>query len=217
MTFLELVQKVVLKAGIAESGPATVVNQFGDYLRAITFVQTAHAEIQNMYFDWDFLWRTDSLPTQANLATYAGPSDLGIWDVDRIFLNGNKLNIVDWKDYRPENLDPAMPYEGVIQPNGQLRLIPTPDSAYTVTFDYFRRPLVLVSNSDTPLIPSQFHDVIVGRAMMTAGNYESGMDIKTEGAELYQQFLQQLKDHQLSLRQQRQGRMGGTHIQVEVE
>jgi len=214
MTFLELVQRVVQKANIADSGPPSVLNQFGDYQKAVIHVQEAHEEIQGLHFDWDFLWRHGSFTTQQGLDVYSPPDDLGVWDAQRVYLDGRELHVIEWSDYVPEVMSPAKPLEAVIRPDNSLQLIPSPDKAYTITFDYFRQPRVLVNNSDVPLIPKQFHLAIVGRALMLHGNYESAMDIKTQGAEMYQQFIQQLENHQLSRRQQRHGRMEGREINV---
>jgi hypothetical protein len=98
MTFLDIVQKVVRYAGIADSGPSTVSNQAGDYLKAITYVQDAHAEIQNLHFDWDFLWSTGSLTTAPGIDLYPGSANLGVWDAGRICIDGELLPVRAWQD-----------------------------------------------------------------------------------------------------------------------
>lgn len=215
MNFIQLVQQVVRLSGMADSGPSTVADQVGDYRKAIDYVQMAHAEIQNEYHDWSFLWRAGSFTTDAGVADYPGPSDLGVWDQQRIYVDGQCIHVYDHPDYCPqEQLSDSRPWAGVVLPSGDLRLIPAPDDSYPVSFEYFRMPRILQNNNDEPLIPSQFRMAIVGRALMMYGNYESAEEAKIQGSEIYQQFMDQLKDHQLVRRQQRNRRIEGREFQV---
>lgn len=217
MNFLALCQHLVQYAGIADSGPSTVNGQVGDFQKAINYVQDAHAEIQNLHFDWDFLWGHSAFTTSPGLAVYSGASGLGIWDAERVFLDGEPLAIREWADYWPEARDNGRPEFGVIRPDNQLLLVPTPDDDYVVAYDYFRRPKVLEGNADEPDIPPQFRTVIIGRALMLYGNYEAAPDAKIQGQELFQVFLEQLQRHQLSRRQKTHGRMDARDIQVVAE
>ncbi|MFA5632968.1 MAG: hypothetical protein WC997_15790 [Porticoccaceae bacterium] len=217
MTFLEIVQKVVRYSGMADSGPSAVTGQVGDYQKAIGYVQDAHSEIQSLRFDWFFLWRQSALTISPGVPLYPGPARLGIWDAQRIFLDGSPLPVIEWADYKPESVDPARPAMGVIRPDNQLQLVPAPDEGYHLSYEYYRTPLVMVENADTPLIPAQFRDVIVGRALMLYGNYESAADAKIQGAEMYQANMELLERHQLSRRQQTHGRQEAAPIVVVAE
>ena len=212
MTHLELVQELVRLAAISDSGgPTTTVGQTGDYLKAVKYVAAAHQEIQGMFFDWDFLWGNSTFDTSASLATYAGASDLGIWDADRIYYNASKLRRVVWQDYIPEDIS-GQPAFFTIRPDNKILIGPTPDNIYTITYDYYKAPKVLTADADVPYIPSQFQRVIVGRALMLYGNFESAAEAKVQGQELYTTYLEQLKAHQLARRQQTHGRASSAHL-----
>jgi hypothetical protein len=49
---------------------------------------------------------------------------------------------------------------------GELRLWSRPDAAYTLSIDYITTPTDLVSDADTPLFDSTFHDILVWSACM---------------------------------------------------
>ncbi len=214
MTHLEIVKELVRLASISDSGgPTTVVGQTGDYLKAVKYVASAHEEIQGMFFDWDFLWGSATLETSADLATYTGASDLGIWDVDRIYYGNLKLRRVVWQSYIPEEAS-GTPAWFTIRPDNRILIGPTPDAAYTITYDYYKSPKVLVGDGDVPDIPAQFHRVIVGRSLMLYGNFEAAPEAKVQGQELYMAYLEQLKAHQLARRQQTHGRSGSEAIRV---
>lgn len=218
MTYLEIVQEVCRLAGITNTGgPTTTVGQTGDYRKAIQYVTMAHEEIQNKYFDWDFLWGHSTFNTSASLANYAGASDLGIWDIQRIFYDGEKLDVLQWQDYVPETLTNSEPDSLVLRPDNNLLVVPTPDDAYTITYDYFKMPKVLSANTDEPYIPARFQMAIVGRALMLHGMFESSQVALEMGADIYNQVMPQLENHQLSRRQQTHGRSESMPITVIAE
>lgn len=216
MNHLDIVREVVRLASISNSGgPTTTVGQVGDYLKAVKYVASAYEEIQGMYFDWDFLWGTSSLETTVSVPAYTGVAGLGIWDVTRVFYNEVKLNRVVWQDYVPDT-STGSPAYFTIQPDNKIRIGPTPDGAYTISYDYYRSGHTLVTDSDTPLIPAQFHRAIVGRALMLHGNFESAAEIKLQGQEIYTTYMDQLRKHQLARRQQTHGRANSEIIEVVV-
>lgn len=48
---------------------------------------------------------------------------------------------------------------------GQLWLYPIPDGVYTVTFDYTKNVTAMVSDSDVPIIPEEYDDILVWGAV----------------------------------------------------
>lgn len=215
MTFLQLCQELVRLGGmVGEGGPPIVTGQSGEYRRAIEFVRLAYEDVCNLHNDWDFLWGIEEIVTEADMATYAGPESLGVFDAERIYLDGEPLHFIDWQDYRPEPLDPHKPNTVTIRPDGQLQLIPTPDDAYTLSVEYFKAAPTLAANDDTPLIPERFQRVIIGRALIMYGNYEAAPEVIGQGNEMYGIYREMLERHQLSRRQQTHGRQEGSPIQV---
>jgi hypothetical protein len=218
MDYLTGVQTLARLAGITNATlPTSVTGQEGGLLKAVKYYDMAHEEIQNMFFDWDFLWATNTITTVQSTEVYAGAADIGIWDTKRIFYDGERLEVIPYADYVPETLSENTPEEVVIQPNNQLKVIPPPAGAYTITYDYFVKPKVLVANSDVPLIPLQFRMVIVGRALMLYANFESAEEAKIQGEELYSVYMDALKKHQLSRRQQFHGRQEAVDFTVITE
>ena len=212
MTFLELCQEVVRTGGITGTGPATTSSQNGEYLRIVRFVSEAYEEVCNQHFDWDFLW--DQVTGTQSDEVVTPPANLGIWDAERLFLEGEPIECIPHADYMPETLSNARPYAAVILPSGALQLIPAPDQPYDIVFDYFKAAPALAEDTDNPLMPARFHRVIVGRALMLLGNWEDAEDIMKQGQELYQQYLAALEAHQLSRRQQTHGRQEARDITV---
>lgn len=218
MTFLQLVQELVIKGGmVGAGGPASIDGQQGEYRRAVTFVRTAYEEIMNLHTDWKFLWRKDEYELDDEYSAYPPPPDLHIWDAARLFLDGEPLPVVEWEDYMPENREPGRPQFAVIQPDNHLLLVPSPVEPHVLTFDYYRAAPPFEGNETEPLIPEPYQRVILGRALMLYGNYENAEDVKVQGSEIYQTYLAKLEQHQLPRRQQTHGRQESMPITVVPE
>jgi hypothetical protein len=216
MNRLQLVQQFCRLAGITDTGgPTTTIDQVGDYRKAVSYIDIAHQEIQLMFFDWNFLWSASTVSTSADLAVYQGQSDLSLWDEKRFYYLNGKMQVVPYQDYEPDTgLQSGPPDFIVIRPDNQILIVPTPDDAYTITYDYFRRPLVLTENTTTPLIPSDYRMAIVGRALMLYGNFESAEEAKIQGQELYEMYIKQLILKEAPRRAQLQGRSENSPIIV---
>lgn len=71
-----------------------------------------------------------------------------------------------------------------VGPDESLCLGPPPTSEYTITADYFVAPMEMVADTDVPTgLPVRFHMLIVYRAMMKYGGYESAPDVYQRGSE----------------------------------
>lgn len=216
MNRLELVQDLCRLAGITDTGgPTTTIGQTGDFRKAVRYIDIAHEEIQFVYFDWNFLWGTSTVTTSADVASYQGQSDLGIWDEQRIYYDGRRLAVTPYQEYMPDpDRESGPPEYVVIRPDNQLLIVPTPDAAYTITYDYFKAPRVLTENTSEPLIPADYHMAIVGRALMLYGNFDAAEDAKIQGQELYEQYMDALIKHEAPRKAQMQGRAENTPIVV---
>lgn len=215
MTFLELVQSVAALAGISDSGgPATVIDQVGDNRKIINYVQIADKEIQVLHQDWDFLWGSGVIETVAGISTYAGPSDIRIWDANRIRYNDRWLQVRYWSDYEPEIRANAEPEYVVIRPDNQLEIIPTPDDVYQISYDYYRAPARMAGNSSVSRIPSDYDEAIIGRALMLYGTYEPAEESRLMGQEMFNAAMTAMEVTQLQRRQRVFGRSDNVEIVV---
>lgn len=218
MDFLKITQELARMAGMSGGGPPNTEGQSGESQRAVDFVRIAYEEICNLHFDWDFLWATDTIDVTDDFDLYPKPDDLHIWDVKRVFLDGEPLPVIEWADYRPGlYAESGRPECLVIRPDNDVLLCPHPKDDYTLSFDYFKRAEPLVKSNDVPLIPAPYRRVILGRALLLYGNYEAAEDAMKQGLELYQEYLQKLEMYQLTHRQQTHGRQESIDITVTAQ
>jgi hypothetical protein len=222
MTFLEMVQKLHAKCGCAGSQPSSVTNQTGEARRLVNWIIDADQEIQLLWVTWKFLWAQDTgRNTTNNVATLAKPATLAYWDFDTFRINGESIDdVVEYQKIRSEILDTtsrAQPSRVIVMPDKSLMFEPIPNGAYPFQADFYKVPVVLVAANDVSLIPVQFHNVVIGRAMMMYGNFEAAQEIKTDGAEIYSEFLERLENDQLPTEQNARFKGSGGFFEVTTE
>ena len=175
-TFLELCADLAEQVGMS-SAPASVVGQTGENKKIVDRIAQADLEIQNMWQDWNFLFSASEFSQALTVddATYDGPSDLGTFDEDSFYIDRTldtyqKLDELDYKiwrrDYRNGTQVSGTPTNFAITSANGVVLYPPPDSAYTLTADYWVAPSVMTGNTDVSKIPEQFHRIIVVKAKM---------------------------------------------------
>ncbi len=217
MNKLELTNQLRLECSVAGNGLATTVNQEGESARLVAWIENSYQDIQNEFFDWRFLKRSSTFTTQLNTNIIQPPADLNIWDIERFYTSsGDKVEVREYADleYQLSVNDKGVPSEFYVLNDNTLQTYPYPDGLYTYTFDYFAVPDEMTSDTAIPIFPKQFHRLIVARGMIYYGNYESAVEIKQQGAEVYQNMMRQLKSHQTARQQQFYGRADAGDIQI---
>lgn len=208
MTFLELCRAVRTECSVAGVGPDTVAGQTGTYAKLVNWVRQANTEIQNRYFNWKFLFRTythtpevmgRSFADDINSPNIEAPVDLNVWVKDSFRLDGKRVDAVEYHDKAfAINSMGARPYV-VIMPDNSLVINNKREGFPNLVADYYCKPQVLKSNTDTPYFPEQFHYLIIYRSMMMYGNYDNAIEIKSAGIEGWQEMMPILEANQLPL------------------
>lgn len=88
----------------------------------------------------------------------------------------------------------TQPYAIAVGPDLSLCLGPPPNGLYTITGDYFIASTDMVADTDAPVgLPTRFHMLVVYRAMLKYGGYESAPEVyqrgKEEGDGMYVQLM----------------------------
>lgn len=178
MTFLELCKLLRAEAGISGEGPASVVNQTGINLKIVNWIRRAYQEVQNIHYDWAFLWAESSFTLQAGKRDYAPRTDLALpdfnqWEAQSFYGQGQNsttraIVYIPFEEFRIRDRveRSGEPLSYTILPNDTLRFDSTPVQEELIRFEYYRAPFEMASNLDTPVWSSQFHDIILYKALM---------------------------------------------------
>ncbi len=201
MNYLQLCQRTARECGVSGIGPPTVTNQIGELSRIVTWVSTALNDIETAHPDWGWMKKDVSFttvggqgqytPTQAGITAGA----FGMWELTRwrnyVTALGNiseidmyLISYDQWRNnynYGATRYTQSRPQEIAVAPDRSLCLGVIPAAGYTVTGEYFRSPQVLTIDSDMPEFDSQFHMMIVYKAMMYYGAYEAAAEVYNRG------------------------------------
>lgn len=128
------------------------------------------------------------------------------------------LDPQEWRNIQHYNPESGTPRYWTTM-DGYLWLWPTPDKDYTVDLDYVKKVSDLSSDSDTPLIPSTYHDVLVWGAIAELCFRERDMAGYDIANERYNRILADMEAEYALRQRQTTSRVGrsGFHDQFETE
>ncbi len=205
-TYLELVRDLQREVGASGSQVGSVTGQQGEAQRLVKWIQQADFWIQNRWLNWKFLWNQVELTTVIGSVGLAAPTDLNFWDYKTFKINDTgdldddePLSAIehDQIKWQVRDFDQGKPSFTIIMPDNSLEFEPVPDENYIIKADYFRTPIMLTANDQVSRIPENYHQAILGRAMILYANYENSPEIKTQGQEIFDTFLARLENSQL--------------------
>jgi hypothetical protein len=206
-TFLELVQDLHRESGAGGAAPTSVIGQTGEANRLVGWIREGDTYIQNLWLNWKFLWNQVTLMTATGIDSLSPPSDLLFWDYKTFKLNDpsianaddQPLNFVEHDSIKwlIRDTQLAEPSTIILMPDNSIEFEPVPDKTYDIKADYFREPTLLAANSDVSAIPGAYHPAILGRALILYSNFENAPEIRTQGQEIYGDFLPRLENNQL--------------------
>lgn len=234
-TYLELVQELVTELGIggANQGatvPSTVVGQTGQLWNATNWIRQANNNINIMWEDWRFLSveYSESLTVGSDaVPAHSGPETPKKWDRDSFWLDltlstATQLTYIDWPEFR-KIYSPGSSVRSNSRPVAITKkrddtLIlnwPSDSGAYTLTAEFWRKPDLLMSDSDVPHLPSEFHRLIICEAAIKYGNKEAASEV-IQGMEAeYIYLLDKLEGSELTGREYE--RQGSQDVPIEIE
>jgi len=225
-SYLELLQDLHREVGAAGTAPQGVTGLSGEAERLAGWIRQADNLIQLKYVNWKFLRNefTTGNTTVQGTATMAKPVGLRYWDYKSFTIiepGGTEkypIRAVEYDKIKRDILDTTEGFidRVIIMNDNSLKFEPVPDGIYTINADYYVRPTLLAVSADESLIPEEFHQIIVGRAMILYANFESAPEIKDQGEEIYLEQLALLENDQLP--NQHQSRFNtGAEIEVIAE
>lgn len=210
----------------AASSVSSVTGQTGQALRLVNWVKQAHTEIQNRHQNWRWMRSKWTVPTVIGTASYAYGActdsrlsatisrfkrwipfdDSGATNIKRYLTSGGVAG-EGWMTFLPWSYFQAIYGLGVqnngpiihvtIDPQNKIVVGPAPDAVYTVSGEYQMSALVFSVNGDTPEFPSDFHDLVLYRAMEKYGLYYAAGEVLQRGQLEGSRLMRQLEADQL--------------------
>jgi hypothetical protein len=180
--FLDLVNKVNRRLNEVELDSSNFATASGFYNSAKDAVNASIRHINHEEFQWPWNHVEEEDILTAGVSRYGLPYDLKTLDVasfrikrsESLNVETTKLKILDYKEYLDKHVDQeyntntsnrSTPSLVCRTPSEEYVVVPTPDKAYEIVYEYYRNPVELENHNDVPTIPEQFSHVIVDGAM----------------------------------------------------
>lgn len=207
-TFLKLCKDVRAQAGLSGDGPSSTENQNGIYADVVRWVAESYNEIQTLYENWNFLYSYESFTLQETQQTFPALATYSIRQIakDSLLLQfqlGDKerLKYVPWSIFKNSteflSSDIGKPDRYTEMPDGNLMFYPTPDADYTIYFEGFSRPDVMVASGAEPVFASQYHDLIKLLALMKYGEYYNSSEVYKSAERNYNKMIKKMEFSEL--------------------
>jgi len=192
--FLDLTNEVNRSLNEVELTSANFSTATGFYARVKDAINTAIRDINHTHYEWPFNHILAEETLSAGTIRYAYPTDANTIDYDSFRIKedatlGNrtvKLSSISYEDYLDRYIDHeytvdtnkrALPTFVFQTPSLEYGIVPAPDQAYELLYEYYRIPVDLESYDDVPDIAERFRHVIADGAMfytyMFRGNEQS--------------------------------------------
>jgi hypothetical protein len=233
LNFIQLVQSLVSELGIGgantSTAPTTVLGQTGQLGNAVNWIRQANNDINLLHPDWNFLvvdYTEDLTVGSRVVPAHSGSEAVKQWDRSSFYLERDTANAVqlewmEWREFRSVLLPGAgirpnsRPTTFTVKRDNSLLLDNPPDVTYELTAEFWRRPTLLGSDADVPLMPEDFHRLIVVTAGIKYANKESAVEI-IQGMEAeYLTLLEGLKADQLPMHEFH--RMGAADLDLVMD
>ena len=186
--FLGLVNDVNRQLNEVELTSSNFSSAVGFYSSVKDAVNSAIREINQQQFEWPFNHDTQRDSLIAGEVRYFIPRDVKTLDMDSFRLIrdsslGNdtvRLKLISYEDYLDKYLDYEYNTEESVRtvpkyvfrtPSLEYGVVPPPDKAYPIAYEYYRSPVDLNIHSDVPSVPEDFRYVIVNGALVHAHTF----------------------------------------------
>lgn len=188
MTYLQLVQRAMKRAGVREDSPSTLVGATGIVEDFKDYVADTYRKIQNTEHaeSWFFRQSLDQTFT-VNASDDDYPIPTGLQDINwrtvTIYETAKtdeaQLKYTDYYAWRmhmdTRTVEETRPSYITISPDDTIYLYPVPDKEYTLRFDGILELDELSADADEPIIPARYQWCIVwGAVMRFAKHHEDG-------------------------------------------
>lgn len=208
MNFLQLCNELIGEYGLNDDTALTAVTgQSGEAANVVRWIRNADLYVSNLWQDWKFLWFTHSETFSSGREPPLPTFNVRQWHRHQFWLNKNsaqhtrRLPFVTWDEFEPiydrgviRTEQPAVISE---RPNRTLVTNTNVDRSYTFSGQGWRRPTELTANTDTPLMPAEFHMIIVYRAAIDYGDKEDAPEIVSGAETKYMDVLEKLQSSEL--------------------
>ena len=208
--FLGLVNDVNQRLNEVPLAETNFLAAKGFYGQAREAVNSAIHDINQQQFEWPFNYVEKTETVTPGITRYAFPEDAKTIDFDSFRLKGNstlnvetsKLSLLSYEDYLNNFVDQEysddtskrnVPRQVFRAPGLEFGLVPAPDQAYDIIYEYYRTGYFLINPTDVPPIPEIYRHVIVEGAMYYAYMFRSNEQAAVIAKDKFDKGVKQMR------------------------
>ena len=184
--FLGLTNDVNRRLNEVELTSSNFASSIGAYSAIKDSINSSIRNCNQHEQQWPFNHVEQEDTLTAGEVRYAYPSDAKTIDFNSFRIKRNstfgnetqKLTLLSYEEYLTKFIDleyntsntsiRAIPTHVFRSPSQEFGVVPPPNNAYELVYEYYRLPIDLVSATDVPALPEQFRHVIVDGSMYYA-------------------------------------------------
>lgn len=209
--FLSLVNDVALRINETQLTSSNFSTASGFYPQIKEAVNSSLRHINQAHFFWPYNHNTEEQTLEAGTSRYALPDnakyvDFGSFrvkrDADLNINRGLRLQQLTYSEYLDTYIDQeyetdttrgSTPRNVVRTPDQEFIIVPMPNAAYEVEYEYYMEPVDLELFSDIPTIPDQFRHVIVDGAMYYAYMFRDNIEMANLSQSKFENGIKQMR------------------------
>lgn len=214
MTYLELCQEMVGLFGLSGgTGPSSVASQKGELANVVRWIRDACLDLDNKWEDWRYLWfrYTGTLQTNSYMATPPTQSGVKVrrWQIRSLkYRTSNPLGStwtpVPYLPYQrfedsidPDTATPGAPGCFTVMPDNTLQFDRPADQSYDLKAGFYRSPIRLQADTDVPMMPEEYHRIIIVRALKYYADREDAPELVNAAISEFPDLVEKLESSQL--------------------
>ena len=188
--YLGLVNEVNRRLNEVELTSSNFATASGFYNTAKDAVNASLRHINHEEYNWPWNHILEEETLTAGVTRYDYPTDAKLIDMNSfrikkdstLNVSTTKLKSMDYQEYLDNYVDyeynsgsdmQTLPRHVVRAPSQEFILVPTPDKAYELVYEYYRNPVSLELYDDVPNVPLEFKHIIVDGAMFYAYQFRA--------------------------------------------
>lgn len=188
--YLGLTNEVNRRLNEVELTSSNFATATGFYAHIKDAVNASIRDINHTHYEWPFNHILAQETLTVGTTRYAFPTDASTVDFDSFRIRENatlsnatvRLTVITYDDYLQRFVNQEYSADSskrnvpsyIFQaPSLEWGVVPAPNQAYEIDYEYYRIPVDLVSSTDVPSIPERFKQVILDGAMYHAYMFRS--------------------------------------------
>lgn len=209
--FLSLTNDVAKRLNETELTSTNFAAASGFYAAIKEAVNSAIRHVNQSHFGWPFNHNVYEQTLTAGITRYPIPTQAKYVDFDTYRVRRNTtlgvgraehLTQLSYDEYVDRYIDQedetdvtkgAAPQLVFRTQNAEFGVVPMPDKAYQVDFEYFMDPVDLILNTDVPTIPERFRHVIIDGAMYYAYMFRDNIEMASVSQRKFDEGIKQMR------------------------